>query len=180
MGLTIDRAIASTDRGALVVWLAVLGGLYVLLAVSYLLAFRLEIMASLPVDDVLHLLPGNRGIDDVERTTADCLVRTDVGALMLDVLFPISAVVDLGVLLTEPNLAVARLSCDPVSSGRHQWARGGGSGRRVLRRVRGAAVGRRRRRCHVTDAPRSRIHRRHDRPLTGSTTDGYQQDRTVW
>ena len=88
MGLTIDRAMASTDRGALVVWLAVLGGLYVLLAVSYLLAFRLEIMASLPVDDVLHLLPGNRGIDDVERTTADCLVRTDVGALMLDVLFP--------------------------------------------------------------------------------------------
>jgi len=84
MGLAIDRAIASTDRGALVVWLAVLGGLYV----SYRLAFRLEIMASLPVDDFLHLLLGNRGIDDVERTTADCLVRTDVGALMLDVLFP--------------------------------------------------------------------------------------------
>lgn len=31
---------------------------------------------------------GNRTVDEVERTTADCLVDTDAGALLLDVLFP--------------------------------------------------------------------------------------------
>jgi hypothetical protein len=39
-------------------------------------------------DDLLHLLLGNRSIKQVEETTADCLVNTDIGALMLDVLFP--------------------------------------------------------------------------------------------
>ena len=45
MGLAIDRAVESTDRGALVVWLVLLVGLYGVVAVSYRLAFRLEIMA---------------------------------------------------------------------------------------------------------------------------------------
>lgn len=45
MGLAIDRAVESTDRGALAVWLVSLVGLYGVLAVSYRLAFRLEIMA---------------------------------------------------------------------------------------------------------------------------------------
>jgi Acetyltransferase (GNAT) domain len=44
--------------------------------------------ASLPRDDFLHLLLGNRSVVDVERATADCHLRTDAGALMLDVLFP--------------------------------------------------------------------------------------------
>ena len=44
--------------------------------------------ASLPVDDFLHLLLGNRRIVDLERTTADCLLESDAGALLLDVLFP--------------------------------------------------------------------------------------------
>ena len=39
-------------------------------------------------DDFLHLLLGSRPVDDVERTTADCLLTTDAGALMLDALFP--------------------------------------------------------------------------------------------
>jgi hypothetical protein len=39
-------------------------------------------------EDLLHLLLGNRSIEQVEETTADCLVNTDIGALMLDVLFP--------------------------------------------------------------------------------------------
>ena len=44
--------------------------------------------ASVPRDDFLHLLFGNRSVVDVERATADCRLRTDTGALMLDVLFP--------------------------------------------------------------------------------------------
>lgn len=44
--------------------------------------------ASLPRTEFLHLLLGNRPIHDLERTTADCLLKTDIGALMLDVLFP--------------------------------------------------------------------------------------------
>ncbi len=39
-------------------------------------------------DDLLHLLFGSRSVDEVERTTADCLLTTDAGALLLDVLFP--------------------------------------------------------------------------------------------
>lgn len=45
MGLAIDRALAANDRGALVVWLVLLVGLYGVLAVAYRLAFRMEIMA---------------------------------------------------------------------------------------------------------------------------------------
>jgi hypothetical protein len=43
---------------------------------------------TIPRDDLLHLLLGNRTIQDVEHMTADCLVETDTGALLLDVLFP--------------------------------------------------------------------------------------------
>jgi GNAT superfamily N-acetyltransferase len=44
--------------------------------------------ASVPRGDFLHLLFGNRTIYELERATADCLVATDAGALLLDVLFP--------------------------------------------------------------------------------------------
>ena len=44
--------------------------------------------ARLRTDDLVHLLLGNRRVDDVERTTADCLINSDAGALLLDVLFP--------------------------------------------------------------------------------------------
>jgi hypothetical protein len=44
--------------------------------------------ALVPRDDFLHLLLGNRTIADLERTVADCLLDTDAGALLLDVLFP--------------------------------------------------------------------------------------------
>ena len=44
--------------------------------------------ANIPRDDFLHLLLGNRTIQELERTTADCLIETDAGALLLDVLFP--------------------------------------------------------------------------------------------
>ena len=44
--------------------------------------------ARMPRDDFVHLLFGNRTIHDLERTTADCLLKTDAGALLLDVLFP--------------------------------------------------------------------------------------------
>jgi GNAT superfamily N-acetyltransferase len=43
---------------------------------------------SIPRDAFLHLLLGNRTVRDLERTTADCLLDTDTGALLLDVLFP--------------------------------------------------------------------------------------------
>jgi hypothetical protein len=44
--------------------------------------------ASIPRDHFLHLLFGNRPIHELELTTADCLLKTDAGALLLDVLFP--------------------------------------------------------------------------------------------
>jgi hypothetical protein len=44
--------------------------------------------ASIRREDLLHLLLGNRSISELEMTTADCLLTTDTGALMLDVLFP--------------------------------------------------------------------------------------------
>jgi hypothetical protein len=44
--------------------------------------------ASIPRDDFLHLLFGNRTIRELEPTTADCLLKTDAGTLLLDVLFP--------------------------------------------------------------------------------------------
>ena len=44
--------------------------------------------ASMTRDDFLHLLFGNRTIHELERTTADCLLKTDAGTLLLDVLFP--------------------------------------------------------------------------------------------
>jgi Acetyltransferase (GNAT) domain len=44
--------------------------------------------ASIPRDTFLQLLLGNRTIMELERTVPDCLLKTDVGALLLDVLFP--------------------------------------------------------------------------------------------
>ena len=44
--------------------------------------------ASIPRDDFLHLLFGNRTIHELEPTIADCLLKTDAGALLLDGLFP--------------------------------------------------------------------------------------------
>jgi GNAT superfamily N-acetyltransferase len=44
--------------------------------------------ARLAIAEFLHLLLGNRGIDELERTAADCLLESDAGALLLDVLFP--------------------------------------------------------------------------------------------
>jgi hypothetical protein len=44
--------------------------------------------ASLPVDAFVHLLLGNRHLDELQRQIADVLVDTDAGALALDVLFP--------------------------------------------------------------------------------------------
>ena len=44
--------------------------------------------ASMPRDDFLHLLLGNRTIHEREGATADCIVDTDNGALLLEVLFP--------------------------------------------------------------------------------------------
>jgi hypothetical protein len=44
--------------------------------------------ASIPRDTFLHLVFGNRTIVEVERTVPDCLLNTDAGALLLDVLFP--------------------------------------------------------------------------------------------
>ena len=44
--------------------------------------------ARLPFAEFLHLLLGNRRIDELERATADCHLESDAGALLLDVLFP--------------------------------------------------------------------------------------------
>ncbi len=44
--------------------------------------------AALPVEALLHLLLGNRSVADVEATTPDCELRSDLGAVVLDVLFP--------------------------------------------------------------------------------------------
>jgi hypothetical protein len=47
-----------------------------------------EADASIPRETFLHLLLGNRTIAELERSVPDCLVKTDAGALLLDVLFP--------------------------------------------------------------------------------------------
>jgi GNAT superfamily N-acetyltransferase len=44
--------------------------------------------ASIRREDFLHLLLGNRSPNELEQTTADFLVNTDTGGLLLDVLFP--------------------------------------------------------------------------------------------
>jgi hypothetical protein len=44
--------------------------------------------ASIPRDAFLHLLFGNRTIAELERTIPDCILKTDTGALLLEVLFP--------------------------------------------------------------------------------------------
>ena len=44
--------------------------------------------AQLDRETFLHLLFGNRRIADLERTTPDCQLNTDTGALLLDALFP--------------------------------------------------------------------------------------------
>jgi hypothetical protein len=45
--------------------------------------------ARLTSDDLLQLVLGNRRIGELERTSADCLLTSDAGALLLDVLFPL-------------------------------------------------------------------------------------------
>ncbi len=44
--------------------------------------------ASIRREEFLPLLLGNRSINELEATTPDCLLTTDAGALLLDVLFP--------------------------------------------------------------------------------------------
>ena len=44
--------------------------------------------AGMPVEALLHLLMGNRPLAELERTFADCLLESDAGALLLDVMFP--------------------------------------------------------------------------------------------
>jgi len=44
---------------------------------------------SLPREALLHLLFGNRTLEEMERTTADCRLGTDAGALLMNVLFPL-------------------------------------------------------------------------------------------
>jgi hypothetical protein len=44
--------------------------------------------ASMTQEALLNLLLGNRSIDQLEHTIPDCIVDTDAGALLLDVLFP--------------------------------------------------------------------------------------------
>lgn len=43
---------------------------------------------SLPAEAFLHLLFGNRSLEEIERTVADSRVGTDAGALLVDALFP--------------------------------------------------------------------------------------------
>jgi GNAT superfamily N-acetyltransferase len=59
-----------------------------LIAVERSDAAEATVDACVPAEDFLHLLFGNRPIAELERTVADCLIRTDAGALLLDVLFP--------------------------------------------------------------------------------------------
>ena len=42
----------------------------------------------MPRDAFVHMLLGNRTVTQLEGTVADCSVNTDVGGLLLDVLFP--------------------------------------------------------------------------------------------
>ncbi len=44
--------------------------------------------AGMPRDAFVHMLLGNRSVTELEGTVADCSVNTDVGGLLLDVLFP--------------------------------------------------------------------------------------------
>ena len=44
--------------------------------------------AGMPRDAFVHMLLGNRTVTELEGTVADCSVNTDVGGLLLDVLFP--------------------------------------------------------------------------------------------
>jgi hypothetical protein len=43
---------------------------------------------SLPSEELVHLILGNRTVGELEATVADCLLGTDTGALLGDVLFP--------------------------------------------------------------------------------------------
>jgi len=45
--------------------------------------------AGMPRDAFVQMLLGNRNITELEATVADCSVNTDVGGLLLDVLFPL-------------------------------------------------------------------------------------------
>jgi len=44
--------------------------------------------ASMRRDDFVHLVFGNRSLTELERAAADCLINSDAGAALLDVLFP--------------------------------------------------------------------------------------------
>jgi hypothetical protein len=43
---------------------------------------------ALPIEALLSVVFGNRSLADVDRDVADCLIHSDAGALLLDVLFP--------------------------------------------------------------------------------------------
>ena len=43
---------------------------------------------SLPADAFVQLILGNRRLDELERTMADCFINTDLGGALLDALFP--------------------------------------------------------------------------------------------
>jgi putative ABC transport system ATP-binding protein len=86
IGLAIDRAVAPYDGGSLIGWLAVLVGVYVVLAVSYRLAFRLEILAMQIVCYQLRLKVA-RAVLDPRRETRESpgvglsIFTTDVNRL---------------------------------------------------------------------------------------------------
>ena len=68
IGLAIDRAVAPYDGGSLVWWLAALVGVYVVLAISYRLAFRLEILAMQVVCYQLRLKVAKAVLDPRRET----------------------------------------------------------------------------------------------------------------
>ena len=86
IGLAIDRAVAPYDGGSLVWWLAALVGVYVVLAISYRLAFRLEILAMQVVCYQLRLKVA-RAVLDPRRETRELpgvglsIFTTDVNRL---------------------------------------------------------------------------------------------------
>ena len=86
IGLAIDRAVAPYDGGSLVWWLAALVGVYVVLAISYRLAYRLEILAMQVVCYQLRLKVA-RAVLDPRRETRELpgvglsIFTTDVNRL---------------------------------------------------------------------------------------------------
>ena len=86
IGLAIDRAVAPYDGGSLLWWLAALVGVYVVLAISYRLAYRLEILAMQVVCYQLRLKVA-RAVLDPRRETRELpgvglsIFTTDVNRL---------------------------------------------------------------------------------------------------